>query len=43
MNVEEKETQIAEKIRGQLGDSTNIGDVVVKGDLLQLHVTKEFY
>lgn len=43
MNVEEKETQIAEKIRAQLGDATNVEDVVVKGDLLQLHVTKDFY
>ncbi len=43
MNVEEKETQIAEKIRAQLGNITHVEDVVVKGDLLQLHVTKDFY
>ncbi|MDA0739642.1 MAG: hypothetical protein O2999_12945 [Nitrospirae bacterium] len=43
MNVEEQETQIAGKIRAQLGDTTNVEDVVVKGDLLQLHVTKDFY
>ncbi|MFB3071452.1 MAG: hypothetical protein ACE1ZK_05235 [Nitrospirales bacterium] len=43
MNVEEKDTQISAKIRAQLGDTANIEEVVVKGDLLQLHVTKEFY
>lgn len=43
MNAEEQDTQISAKIRGQLGDATNIEDVVVKGELLQLHVTKEFY
>lgn len=43
MNAEDQDTQISAKIRGQLGDATNIEDVVVKGDLLQLHVTKAFY
>lgn len=43
MNAEDQDTQISAKIRGQLGDATNIEDVVVKGELLQLHVTKEFY
>lgn len=42
MTVEEKDTQISAKIRAQLGDTANIEEVV-KGDLLQLHVTKEFY
>ncbi len=43
MNAEEKDTQISNKIRAQLGNGTNVEEVVVKGDLLQLHVTKEFY
>ena len=43
MNVEEKDQKIADQIRVQLGKAANVEDVVVKGDLLQLHVTKEFY
>ena len=43
MNVEEKDQKIADQIRAQLGKAANVEDVVVKGDLLQLHVTKEFY
>ncbi len=41
--TEDKDTQIAERIRAQLGDTTDVEGVVVKGDLLQLHVTREFY
>ena len=43
MNVEDKDTQISTKIRAKLGDTANSEEVVVKGDLLQLNVTKEFY
>jgi len=43
MNAEEKDIHISTKIRAQLGNGTNVEEVVVKGDLLQLHVTKEFY
>lgn len=43
MNAEDQDIQISAKIRAQLGDATNVEDVVVKGNLLQLHVTKEFY
>lgn len=43
MKAEEKDMEISQNIRAQLGDTTNVEDVVVKGDLLQLHVTKDFY
>jgi len=43
MRVEEKDKDISEQIRTQLGSAANVEDVVVKGDLLQLHVTKGFY
>lgn len=35
--------QIAERIRAQLGQRGAVDDVLVKGDLLQLHVTEDFY
>ncbi len=35
--------QIGERIRAQLGQSGAVDEVSVKGDLLQLHVTEEFY
>ncbi|MCY4131182.1 MAG: hypothetical protein OXF39_00880 [Nitrospira sp.] len=36
--------QVAERIHAQLGDQSGaVDDVLVKGDLLQLHVTEEFY
>jgi len=35
--------QIVERIRAQLGQSGAVDEVSVKGDLLQLHVTEEFY
>ena len=35
--------QVVERIRAQLGQSGAVEDVLVKGDLLQLHVTEEFY
>ena len=35
--------QVVERIRAQLGRSGAVDEVSVKGDLLQLHVTEEFY
>ena len=35
--------QIAERIRALLGQTGAVEEVLVKGDLLQLHVTEEFY
>ncbi len=35
--------QIAERIGAQLGQTGAVEDMLVKGDLLQLHVTDEFY
>ena len=43
MNETEKDVRIAEKIRAQLGNATDVEDLVVRGDLLQMHVTKQFY
>jgi hypothetical protein len=43
MDTEEKEALISEKIRTQLGNNSHVEDIIVKGDLLQLHVTREFY
>ncbi len=35
--------QVAERLRAQLGPSGAVDELSVKGDLLQLHVTEEFY
>ncbi len=35
--------QVAERIRARLGQGGVVDDLLVKGDLLQLHVTDEFY
>jgi len=35
--------QVVERIRALLGQSGTVDDILVKGDLLQLHVTEEFY
>ncbi len=35
--------RVAEHIRAQLGQSGAVDDLLVKGDLLQLHVTEELY
>ena len=35
--------QIAERIRTQLGQAAAVDDLLVKGDLLQLHVSEDFY
>ena len=35
--------QVVERIRAQLGQTGAVDEVSVKGDLLQLHVTEEFY
>ena len=35
--------QVAERIGAQLGQTGAVEDMLVKGDLLQLHVTDEFY
>lgn len=35
--------QVVERIRAVLGQTGAVDDVLVKGDLLQLHVTEEFY
>ena len=35
--------QVAERIGAQLGQSGAVDDLLVRGDLLQLHVTEAFY
>ncbi len=35
--------QVAERMRALLGQTAAVDDLLVKGDLLQLHVTEEFY
>lgn len=35
--------QVVERIRAVLGQTGAVDEVLVKGDLLQLHVTEEFY
>ena len=35
--------QIAERMRAQLGQAAAVDNLMVKGDLLQLHVSEEFY
>ncbi len=43
MDKQPEDNQIAEAIRAQLGGTTDVDQVVVKGDLLQIHVTEPFY
>ena len=43
MNADEKDVHVSEQIRAQLGNTTDVEDIVVRGDLLQMHVTKQFY
>ncbi len=43
MNQVPMDEQIAERIRSQLGPTTDVEALFVKGDLLQLHVSEEFY
>ncbi len=35
--------RIAERVRAQLGQTADVEDVFVKDDVLQLHVTEDFY
>ena len=35
--------QLAERIRAQLGQTADVEDLFVKGDVLQVHVTEDFY
>ncbi len=43
MNQVPMDERIAERIRSQLGPTTDVEALFVKGDLLQLHVSEEFY
>ena len=43
MNADEKDVYVSEQIRAQLGNTADVEDIAVKGDLLQVHVTKPFY
>ena len=43
MNADKKDVHVSEQIRAQLRNTTDVEDLVVKGDLLQMHVTKKFY
>ena len=43
MASETDDQQIADTIRGQLGDAAGVEQVLVRGDALQLHVTDAFY
>lgn len=43
MNQVPMDEQIAERIRSQLGPTTDVEALFVKGDFLQLHVSEEFY
>ena len=43
MNADEKDVHVSEQIRAQLRNTTDVEDLVVKGDLLQVHVTRKFY
>ncbi len=43
MNQNLTDEQIAERIRAQLGAAADVEDVVVKDDVLRLHVTDDFY
>lgn len=43
MNAQEKDQKIAEQIRQQLGATSDVEQLVVKGELLQMHVTQGFY
>ena len=43
MDKQPEDNEIAEAIRSQLGGTTDVDQVVVKGDLLQIHVTEPFY
>ena len=38
-----KDEEIAQQIRAQLGAKTEVEQLLVKGHLLQLHVTENFY
>lgn len=42
-NNKKKDEEIAEHIRTQLGSTTDVEQLLVKGHLLQLHVTESFY
>ena len=43
MNADERDAHVSEQIRAQLRNAEDVEDLVVKGDLLQMHVTKKFY
>ncbi len=43
MSQDSTDEQIAERIRAQLGNTAEVEDVFVKGDVLQVHVTEAFY
>jgi len=38
-----KDEEIAQQIRSQLGSNTEVEQLLVKGRLLQMHVTESFY
>ena len=43
MNTDEKDAHVSEQIRAQIRNAADVENLVVKGDLLQMHVTKQFY
>ena len=43
MDSHRDEQQIADTIRRQLGNAKDVEQVLVRGDVLQVHVTDEFY
>ena len=43
MNSQDNDTEIAKQIQAQLGASTDVEQLSVKGHLLQMHVTEGFY
>ncbi len=43
MSQDLTDEQIAERIRTQMGQTADVEDLLVKGDLLQMHVSEELY
>ena len=43
MNSQDHDTEIAKQIQAQLGASSDVEQLTVKGHLLQMHVTETFY
>ncbi len=43
MSQNPTDEQLAEHVRAQLGQTADVEDLFVKGDVLQVHVTEDFY